>query len=64
MLRPYLEKKRTPLRTPISVEAQVGSFLYYVSEEGRYKKPRMLSEFLELPFPELSEQYPMLPRHL
>ena len=25
MLRPYLEKKRTRLMTPISVEAQVGS---------------------------------------
>ena len=26
MLRPYLEKKRTRLRTSISAEAQVGSF--------------------------------------
>ena len=26
--RPYLKKKRTRLRTPISGEAQVGSFLY------------------------------------
>ena len=28
MLRPYLEKKCTHLRTPISVEVQVGSFLH------------------------------------
>ena len=26
ILRPYVEKKRTHLSTPISVEAQVGSF--------------------------------------
>ena len=38
MLRPFLEKKRTRLRTPISVAAQVGSFLYYISDEGRYRK--------------------------
>ena len=38
MLRPYLEKKCTRLRTPVSVEAQVGSFLYYISNEGRYRK--------------------------
>ena len=34
MLRPYLEKKRTRLRTPISV----ASFLYYISYKGRYRK--------------------------
>ena len=33
-----LEKKRTRLRTPISVEAQVDSFLYYISDEGHYRK--------------------------
>ena len=38
MLRPYLEKKRTRLRTPISIDAQVGSFLYYISNESRYRK--------------------------
>ena len=37
MLRPYLEKKRTRLRTPISVEVQVGSLLYYIIDEGRYR---------------------------
>ena len=37
MLRPYLEKKNT-LRTSISAEAQIGSFLYYVRYEGCYKK--------------------------
>ena len=30
--RPYLEKTRTRLRTPISVEMYVGSFLYYISD--------------------------------
>ena len=38
MLRPYLEKKRTRLRTPISVAVQVSSFLYYIRDEDRYRK--------------------------
>ena len=31
-------KKTTQMRTPISVEFQVGIFLYYISYEGRYQK--------------------------
>ena len=62
MMRPHLEKKLTRLRTPIPVEAQVGSLL------GSLKvvigKPQMLSKFLENPFQELPERYPMLSRHL
>ena len=48
MLRPYLEKKhRTPIRTPISVEAQVGSFLIQEYERRRsLEKQQKLSEFL------------------
>ena len=38
MLRPYLEKNRTRLRTPIFVEVEVSSFLYYINDEGRYRK--------------------------
>ena len=38
MLRPNLEKKRTRLRTPVPVKAQVGSFLYYISDDGCYRK--------------------------
>ena len=38
MLRPYLEKKRTGLRTPTSVEEQVDSFLYYINDKVRYRK--------------------------
>ena len=38
MLRPYLEKKCTCLRTPISVAAQLGLFLYYISDKGCYRK--------------------------
>ena len=38
MLRPYLEKKRTRLRTPISFEAQISSFLCYISDEVHYRK--------------------------
>ena len=38
MLRPYLEKKHTRLKTPISAEARVDSFLYYISVEGRHRK--------------------------
>ena len=48
MLRPYLEKKqRTPIRTPISVEAQVGSFLIQEYKRRRsLEKQQKLSEFL------------------
>ena len=38
MLRSYLKKKRTRLSKSTSVEAQVGSFLYYISNEARYRK--------------------------
>ena len=38
MLRPLLEKKRTRLRTSISAEAQISSFLCYISDKGRYRK--------------------------
>ena len=37
-LRPYLSKQITKLRVPISVEKQVAVFLYYVSDEGRWRK--------------------------
>ena len=35
-VRPYLEKKRTRLETPISAKAQVG--IKNISDEGRYGK--------------------------
>ena len=38
MLRPYLEKKRTRITTPIFAKAQVGSFLYYIRDEGHFLK--------------------------
>ena len=38
MLRQYPVKKRTRLRTPISIDGQVGSFSYYISDESRYRK--------------------------
>ena len=38
MLRPYLQKKHTCLRIPVSVKAHVCSFLYYVNGEGRSGK--------------------------
>ena len=56
--RPNLEKKRTRLRTPISVEMQVGSFLYYISDV--IEKPQTFLEYLEHPFLELLKEYPML----
>ena len=37
-LRPFLEKKSTTMREPLSVETQVAIALYYLSEEGRYRK--------------------------
>ena len=64
MLRGYLEKKRTHLWTPISVEAQVGSFCIILATKVLIEKPQMLLEFLEHPFLELSEGYSMLSRHL
>jgi len=38
MLRPYLQRKSTKMREPISVETQIAAFLYYISDEGRYRK--------------------------
>ena len=38
LLRPYLQKKTTRLRALVSVEAQFGLYLYYVSDEGRFRK--------------------------
>ena len=37
-LRPCLEKQVTNIRDPLSVETQVGVTLYYLSDEGRYRK--------------------------
>ena len=38
ILRPYLEKQVTWMRKPISTECQIASFLYYISDEARYRK--------------------------
>ena len=37
-LKPYLQKKTTRMGPLASVETQVASFLYYISDEGRYRK--------------------------
>ena len=37
-LRPFLEKKSTSMRHPITVEKQVAVTLYYLSDEGRLRK--------------------------
>ena len=37
-LRPVLEKKTIAMREPISVEAQLAITLYYLSDEGRFRK--------------------------
>ena len=42
-LRPYLQRKITRLREPISVETQVAAFLYYISDEGRKRIRNILS---------------------
>lgn len=34
----FLRRKETQMRQPISVETQVAAFLYYISDEGRYRK--------------------------
>ena len=38
MLRPYLQRKTTQMRQQISFQKQVAAFLYYISDEGRYRK--------------------------
>ena len=38
ILRPYLEKKVTRMRKPISKECQIAYFLYYIIGEARYRK--------------------------
>ena len=37
-LRPLLTRKSTRMRGPISVETQMALTLYYLSDEGRYRK--------------------------
>ena len=37
-LHPYLQKQRTNMREPIEVERQIAVTLYYLSDEGRYRK--------------------------
>ncbi len=37
-IRPYLIKQRTAMREPLSVEKQVAVTLYYLADEGRYRK--------------------------
>jgi len=37
-LRPLLERKSTRMKRPISVETQMAVTLYYLSDEGRYRK--------------------------
>ena len=37
-LRAYLHKKTTNMRKPVSVEKQIAVTLYYLSDEGRYRK--------------------------
>ena len=38
LLKPLIERKVTNMRTPISVEKQLAITLYYLSDEGRYRK--------------------------
>lgn len=37
-LRPYLQKQRTNMREPLAVDTRVAITLYYLSDEGRYRK--------------------------
>ena len=37
-LRAYLHKKTTNMRKPVSVKKQIAVTLYYLSDEGRYRK--------------------------
>ena len=42
-MKPYLQRKTTRMRAPISVETQVGSFLYNI-DQGHYRKIANLLE--------------------
>ena len=37
-VRPFVEKRKTSFRAPISVEKQVAVTLYYLADEGGYRK--------------------------
>ena len=37
-LRPFLQKKRTSMRAPLDVKTRVAITLYYLCDEGRYRK--------------------------
>lgn len=37
-IRPFIEKESTHMREPISVEKQIAVTLYYLMDEGRYRK--------------------------
>ena len=37
-LRPFIERKVTNMRLPVSVETQVALTLYHLSDEGRLRK--------------------------
>ena len=37
-LRPFIERKVTNMRLPVSVETHVASTIYYLSDEGRLRK--------------------------
>ena len=51
--RPLLERKSTRMRRPISLETQMAFTLYYLSDEGRYRK--VANAFgISRSFPELS----------
>ena len=38
IVHPYLVKKTSRFRAPVSVDTQLAIFLYYISDEGRYRK--------------------------
>ena len=38
IVHPHLVKKTTRFRVPVSADTQVAIFLYYISDEGRYRK--------------------------
>jgi hypothetical protein len=37
-LKPFVEKRTTNMRSPISVECQIAATLYYLADEGRLRK--------------------------
>lgn len=61
LLGPFIERKTTHMRCPVSVETQVAVVLYYLSDEGRWQMP---SVFHVLVLPSSSDKCHKQSQHI